>query len=120
MIDFDSTSLSQLRAIGTGSFDFDKAVSGKSLVSGVSGEKSRQEKPQERRDWPYSLTEYLRGHIGRMARVEYANPNGQRMAAMGRLKIVGTDFVGLVLPQSGEQVLIGFGSIASIKVPGAK
>lgn len=115
MIDFDNTSFSQLRAIGTGNFDYEKAISGRSLVKSASEEKNR-DRAQERRDWPYSLTEYLRMSIGTMVRVEYSYPNGQRMAAAGRLKIVGTDFVCLSSAQNGEQILIGFDAIASIRL----
>lgn len=111
-MDFDIDSRTQMRAIGTGGFDFEKAVSGKSIVSQVepSGDGS------DHRNWPYSFTEYLRRHIGYMVRVEHAYPNGQRTGTIGRLKIVGTDFVGLSLPRAGGQLLIGLSSISGITV----
>lgn len=112
-MDFDNDSRTQMRAIGTGGFDFEKAVSGKSIVSQAiepSGNGS------DRRNWPYSFTEYLRRHIGYMVRVEHAYPNGQRTGTVGRLKIVGTDFVGLSLPRTGGQLLIGLSSITGITV----
>ncbi|MBS7403242.1 MAG: hypothetical protein KIG37_06845 [Oscillospiraceae bacterium] len=120
MVDFDKTSLEQFHAIGTSSFDFDSAVSGRSIVSGSTEEKSEHSASDKRRDWPYSFTEYLRGLIGKMIRVEYSYPSGQRMSIAGRLKTVGTDFISLRSAQTGEQVLIGFSAIASIRVSNSK
>ena len=42
------------------------------------------------------------------------------MSIAGRLKTVGTDFISLRSAQTGEQVLIGFSAIASIRVSNSK
>lgn len=115
MVEFDAAGLRQLDAIGTAAFDFERAMSGRSLIGGVKSAQSTE----ERRDWPYSLADYLRGLLGSTVRVEYSAPNGQRMSAAGRLKTVGTDFIALSI-QNGEQLLVGLSSIANIKAPLAK
>ena len=115
MVEFDAAGLRQLNAIGTDAFDFESAMSGRSLIGCVHG----TPKTDERRDWPSSLVDYLRGLLGSAVKVEYSASNRQRLMAAGTLKTVGTDFIALSIA-SDEQLLIGYSSITSIKAPCAK
>lgn len=93
--------------------DINSGISGRSVV--IREDKGYSKKDTNADLWPYSLSDYLKDYIGRMMIIEYVfNNSGYRRK--GRLKIVGTNFVGINTSQSGGLLLLELGTVKSINI----
>jgi hypothetical protein len=94
----------------------DSIITGKSVVveSGrlkPGGNDCDQESP-----WPYSLTDYLRGFLGRTISVKHLLPNGCYCQTTGRLIVSGSDFLGLQPYMSCDLALIALSSVKFVRI----
>ncbi len=90
--------------------DLNGVISGKSVVI------DKESRSIDSDMWPYNLSEYLKGFIGKSVRVEYVLPNNRCYEKRGVLKVAGTDFIGIQPFQTNSLFLLELSSIKSINI----
>lgn len=66
--------------------------------------------------WPYSLTDYLKSHVGKVVQIEYVMPNGRYMQKRGIIRVTGTNFIGIQPIQTRDLFLVELSSIKSVNI----
>ncbi|PKM71623.1 MAG: hypothetical protein CVU91_13100 [Firmicutes bacterium HGW-Firmicutes-16] len=94
--------------------DMGTGISGRSVV--IEEERSSSERHEADNIWPYSLTDYLKGFIGSMVLVEYLLPNCGCSKKRGKLKVVGTNFIGIQTYRYDSLSLLEIGTVKSIEI----
>ncbi|MEA4894893.1 MAG: hypothetical protein VB064_06485 [Oscillospiraceae bacterium] len=94
--------------------DIGGGISGKSVVFQRNG--GYPGKNMDDDLWPYSLTDYLKSFIGSVVTVEYVSPSGGCTKKKGRLRVAGTNFIGIQSCRSNSLSLLETGTIKSIDI----
>ena len=93
--------------------DLSGAMSGRSVVIQEGKSISRREMDSD--VWPCSLSDYIKDYIGKMVIIEYVF-NNTSYRRKGKLKVVGTNFVGIYAPQKSSLLLLEISTIKSIDI----
>lgn len=93
--------------------DINGEISGRSVV--IQNEKSPSQGSSGSERWPCSLSDYMKDYIGRPVIVEYIF-NNMSCARRGRLKVVGTNFVGINTAKKNSLFLLELGAIKSVHI----
>ena len=80
----------------------DDIITGKSVVSNDNANLANFLSSDK---WPYSLSDYLKGYIGKKVKVNYMTDNGKLNVKCGKLVVTGSDFIG-IQPNSTDNLLI--------------
>ncbi len=67
--------------------------------------------------WPYGLSDYLRGFVGKTVQVRYSTYNERPCVTEGTLEVVGTNFIGIKPQRTEDLLIIESGFIRSINIP---
>ena len=94
--------------------DLGNGISGRSVVMEL--ERSSPQRNEADIMWPYSLTDYLKGYIGSTVMVEYVLPSCGCSKKRGKLKVVGTNFIGIQTYQYDSLSLLEIGTVKSIQI----
>ncbi len=88
-------------------------ISGRSVV--IQKEQDYPEREMASDMWPYSMSDYLKGFIGRMVLIEYVF-NNAGCRKKGILKVAGINFIGIQTLQNGSLLLLDLSTIKSINI----
>ena len=113
-INMPGQTVMQNELYGNRSFqDLSSAMSGRSVV--IQEGKSSSRRDMDSDMWPCSLSDYMKDYIGKMVIIEYVF-NNTSYRRKGKLKVVGTNFVGMHTLQNSGLLLLELSTVKSINI----
>lgn len=92
----------------------DDDITGKSVVNDIQNSAPSVDTPL--RPWPYNLSDYLEGFIGRRVQIHYINPNRRECKKRGWLVVTGSNFIGIQSDISDNLFIIEMRFVRSIYI----